>query len=160
MAPSCIHSFTHLVQILFPVSPSPHGLPRDQQGAPPPPKPHHCCLSAAWGPGSRGFIPTDACSLSILVKERRQKMLGLGAPGQVDASSRNDLLSRGLTIQMAPLLQAHQGSGTPPKAEHSDPLGQYSCLENPRGQRSRSSVHGVAKSQTRLIDFHIFIDNY
>jgi len=37
---------------------------------------------------------------------------------------------------------------------------QYSCLENPRGQRSRSSVHGVAKSQTRLIDFHIFIDNY
>ena len=88
LAPSCMHSSTHLVRILFPVSPSPHGLPRDQQGPPPiPPQLSVCSL------GSRGFIPTDACSLSILVKERRQKMLGLGAPGQVDASSRNDLLS-------------------------------------------------------------------
>lgn len=49
-------------------------------------------------------------------------MLGLGAPGQVAASSRNYLLSWSSTTQMAPLLQAHQGSGTPPEAEHSESL--------------------------------------
>ena len=32
---------------------------------------------------------------------------------------------------------------------------QYSCLENPHGQRSLGAVvHGVAKSQTQLRDFH------
>lgn len=55
MAPSDIHSFTHLVQILCPVSPSPQGLPRDQQAAPAPtttpPLLSVCSL------GSRGFTP-------------------------------------------------------------------------------------------------------
>lgn len=54
-------------------------------------------------------------------------MRGLGAPGEVDASSRNDLLSQGSTTQMAPLLQAHRGSGAPPEAEHCEPLWRAPC---------------------------------
>lgn len=45
---SFLYIFTHLVWILFPVSPSPRGLPGTSRAAPP--QPHHCCLSAAWGP--------------------------------------------------------------------------------------------------------------
>ena len=42
------------------------------------------------------------------------------------------------------------GLGRSPGEEHSNPL-QYSCLENPHGQRSlTATVHWVAKSQTRL----------
>ena len=40
------------------------------------------------------------------------------------------------------------GSGRSPGVEHGNPL-QYSCLENPHGQRSLA-VHGVTQSQTRL----------
>ena len=39
--------------------------------------------------------------------------------------------------------------GRSPGGEHGDPL-QYSCLENPHGQRSLEAiVHGVTESQTR-----------
>ena len=42
------------------------------------------------------------------------------------------------------------GSGRFPGGEHGNPL-QYSCLENPMdGGAWRTTVHGVAKSQTRL----------
>ena len=45
------------------------------------------------------------------------------------------------------------GSGWPHGGGHDNPL-QYSCLENPHGQRSRgawkATVHGVAKSLTWL----------
>ena len=42
------------------------------------------------------------------------------------------------------------GLGRSPGGEHGNPL-QYSCLENPHGQRSqRAIVHGVAKSRTQL----------
>ena len=41
-----------------------------------------------------------------------------------------------------------------PGEEHGNPF-QYSCLENPHGQRSlMAMVHGVAKSQTWLSDSH------
>ena len=44
------------------------------------------------------------------------------------------------------------GSGRSPRVGHSTPL-QYSCLENPHGQRSLwTTVHGVTKSWTRLSD--------
>lgn len=55
MAPSDIHSFTHLVQILCPVSPSPHGLPRDQQAAPAPTTTPPLLSVCSLGP--RGFTP-------------------------------------------------------------------------------------------------------
>ena len=42
------------------------------------------------------------------------------------------------------------GSGRSPERGHGNPL-QYSCLENPRGRGAwRATVHGVAKSWTRL----------
>ena len=44
------------------------------------------------------------------------------------------------------------GSGRSPEEGHSNPL-QYSCLENPMDRGAwRATVHGVAKSQTRLSD--------
>ena len=45
------------------------------------------------------------------------------------------------------------GSGRSPGEENGNPL-QYSCLENPMdGGPWWATVHGVAKSQTRLSDF-------
>ena len=42
------------------------------------------------------------------------------------------------------------GSGRSPGGEHGNPL-QYSCLENPVDRGAwQATVHGVAKSQTRL----------
>ena len=42
------------------------------------------------------------------------------------------------------------GSGRSPGGEHGNPL-HYSCLENPMNRgTSGATVHGVAKSQTRL----------
>ena len=49
-----------------------------------------------------------------------------------------------------------RGMGSIPKLEdspgggHGNPL-QYSCLENPHGQRSLAGLHGVTKSQTQNI---------
>ena len=46
------------------------------------------------------------------------------------------------------------GSGSFHGEGHGSPL-QYSCLENPMdGEAWRAAVHGVAKSWTRLSDFH------
>ena len=46
------------------------------------------------------------------------------------------------------------GSGSPPGEGNGNPL-QYSCLENPMdGEAWQATVHGVAKSRTRLIDFN------
>ena len=45
------------------------------------------------------------------------------------------------------------GSGRSPGQENGSQL-QYSCLENPvDGEAWQATVHGVAKSQTRLSDF-------
>ena len=45
------------------------------------------------------------------------------------------------------------GLGRSPREENGNPL-QYSCLENPMDRGAWwASVHGVAKSQTRLSDF-------
>ena len=45
------------------------------------------------------------------------------------------------------------GSGSSPGEGNGNPL-QYSCLENPKdGGAWWATVHGVAKSQTRLSDF-------
>ena len=45
----------------------------------------------------------------------------------------------------------------PPGEGNSNPL-QYSWLENPMdGEAWRATVHGVAKSRTRLSDFHFHI---
>ena len=47
------------------------------------------------------------------------------------------------------------GSGRPPGEGNGNPL-QYSCLENPMdGGDWEVTVHGVAKSQTRLRDFSL-----
>ena len=45
------------------------------------------------------------------------------------------------------------GLGSSPGGGHGNPL-QYSCLENPHGQRDAwwATVHGVPKSQTQLSD--------
>ena len=44
------------------------------------------------------------------------------------------------------------GLGRSPRGGHGNPL-QYSCLENPMDRGAwRTTVHGVAKSQTRLSD--------
>ena len=46
------------------------------------------------------------------------------------------------------------GSGRSPGGGHGNPL-QYSCLENPMDRGAwQATVHGVAKSQTRLSDEH------
>ena len=46
-----------------------------------------------------------------------------------------------------------RGSGRSPGERNGNPL-QYSCLENPMdGEAWRATVHGVAKSRTRLSDF-------
>ena len=44
------------------------------------------------------------------------------------------------------------GSGISPGEGNGNPL-QYSCLESPMGEDWWATVHGVAKSQTRLSDF-------
>ena len=44
-------------------------------------------------------------------------------------------------------LDSDPGSGRSPRGGHGNPL-QYSCLENPRGQRSLVVYNGVTKSQT------------
>ena len=51
-------------------------------------------------------------------------------------------------------LRSPPGLGRSPGGGHGNPL-QYSCLENPHGQRSLAgyTVHGVAKSRTRLSNF-------
>ena len=48
-------------------------------------------------------------------------------------------------------------SGRSPGKGNGNPL-QYSCLENPMDRRAwRATVHGVAKSQTRLSNFTFFL---
>ena len=48
------------------------------------------------------------------------------------------------------------GSGRSPGEGNGNPL-QYSCLENPMDRGTgQATVHGIAKSQTRLCDFHFF----
>ena len=50
------------------------------------------------------------------------------------------------------------GSGRSPGEGNSNPL-KYSCLENPMdGEAWQATVHGVAKSQTRLSDFTFFLN--
>ena len=49
------------------------------------------------------------------------------------------------------------GSGRYPGKGNGNPL-QYSCLENPMdGRALLATVHGVAKSRTRLRDFTIYL---
>ena len=51
------------------------------------------------------------------------------------------------------------GSGRSPAAGNGTPL-QYSCLENPvDGGAWLATVHGVAKSRTRLSNFSIYYNN-
>ena len=50
------------------------------------------------------------------------------------------------------------GLGRSPGRGHDNPL-QYSCLENPMDRGAWwAIVHGVAKSQTQLNDFHLLHD--
>ena len=65
----------------------------------------------------------------------------------------------GLAVKNLPAMQETQGNmglisglGRSPERRHGNPS-QYSCLENPHGQRSLLGlVHRVAKSQTLLND--------
>ena len=50
------------------------------------------------------------------------------------------------------------GSGRSPEEGNGNPL-QYSCLENPMNREAwEATVHGVAKSQTRLSDFTLILN--
>ena len=54
------------------------------------------------------------------------------------------------------------GSGRSPGGGHNNPV-QYSCLENPMDRGTWwATIHGVAKSQTRLSDLnmHTKLSNY
>ena len=52
-------------------------------------------------------------------------------------------------------LDSIPGSGRSPEGGNGNPF-QYSCLENPKDRGAWwATVHGVAKSQARLGDFHI-----
>ena len=52
------------------------------------------------------------------------------------------------------------GSGRSPGEGNGNPL-QYSCLENPMDVGAwLATVHGVAKSRTRLSDFTIYLSIY
>ena len=52
------------------------------------------------------------------------------------------------------------GSGRSPGEGNGNPL-QYSCLENPMDGRAWwATVHGVAKSRTRLSDFTFFLFHF
>ena len=52
------------------------------------------------------------------------------------------------------------GSGRSPGEGNGNPL-QYSCLENPMDRGARwATVHGVAKSQTRLSDYTYDMKKY
>ena len=63
-----------------------------------------------------------------------------GSEGKVSACNAGDL-------SLIP------GSGRSPGEGNGNPL-QYSCLENPMDRGAwQTTVHGVAKSQTRLSDF-------
>ena len=68
----------------------------------------------------------------------------IGFPG--DSLVRNPPVNVGDTSSIS-------GSGRSPREGNGTPL-QYSCLENPMdGGAWWATVHGVAKSQTRLSDF-------
>ena len=59
-------------------------------------------------------------------------------------------------VKLLPAVQETQGSipglGRSPGGGHGNVL-QYSCLENPHGQRSLQAIaHGVLRSRTRLND--------
>ena len=56
-------------------------------------------------------------------------------------------------MQETLVTQVHPWLGKPHRGGNGNSL-QCSCLENPQGQRSlvEATVHGVAKSQTRLSD--------
>ena len=57
-------------------------------------------------------------------------------------------------ISKIKILICFEGSGRSHGEGHGNPL-QYSCLENPMDRGAwQATVHGVAKSQTRLSDYH------
>ena len=64
------------------------------------------------------------------------------------------------TVEHLPAMRetrARPGSGRSPGEGNDNPL-QYSCPENPMdGEAWWATVHGVAKSQTRLSDFTFFL---
>ena len=68
--------------------------------------------------------------------------------------------SRWLNVKNPPVMQGdrgHAGLGRSPGEENGNPL-QYSCLENLMDVGAGwTTVHGVAKSWTRLIDFTFFL---
>ena len=52
------------------------------------------------------------------------------------------------------------GSGRSPGIGNGNPL-QYSCLENSMDSGAwQATVHGVAKNQTRLSDYHFSLNSY
>ena len=71
--------------------------------------------------------------------------MGRGFPGGSDNKE---------TICNAGDLGLIPGSGISPGEGNGNPL-QYSCLRNPMDRGAcQATVHGVAKSQTQLSDFH------
>ena len=77
-------------------------------------------------------------------RDRLRTPVSLGFPGGSD--SKESSCNAG-DLGLIP------GLGRSPRGWHDNPL-QYSCLENPHGQRSLVgyTVHGVTKSRTRLSD--------
>ena len=69
-----------------------------------------------------------------------------GRASQVALVVKNPTANAGDTRDMGSI----PGSGRSPGGGHGNPL-QYSCLENPMDRGAwRATVHGVAKSQTRV----------
>ena len=89
---------------------------------------------------SRGFVRAQRSSLEWFVGDVRWRGLPGGSEVKASACNAGDLGSI-------------PGSGRSPGEGNGNPL-QYSCLENPMDRGAWwATVHGVAKSQTRLGDF-------
>ena len=78
----------------------------------------------------------------MLIFKNKNNFMGIYGGSEVKASACN-----------AGDLGSISGSGSSPGEGNGNPL-QYSCLENPKdGGAWWATVHGVAKSRTRLSDY-------
>ena len=100
-----------------------------------------------------GIFPTQGSNLRHL--HWQAGSLPLRQPGKPNASIINRLYGSEVkaSASNAGDLGSSPGSGRSPGEGNDNPL-QYSCLENPMdGEAQQGTVHGVAKSRTRLSDF-------
>ena len=125
------------------------------------------CLSVAWDGFKARCAPlpstvshhlsTSVCALLVFKSEIQQKLyiflvLILGCISSLFISLCGGSVVKA-SVCNAGDLGSIPGLGRSPGEGNGNPL-QYSCLENPMGGGAWwATVHGVAKSQTRLSDF-------